>query len=208
MYGHTQHLRDGVKGYQETYNMDFTKITNLELDEIDLSSLSLNIDNLEYINYFKSKSSIDHYRLLSHISLNNNYIKFLDIGTLKGCSALAMSINDNNEVNSFNLYNELQLKSNPPNINFYIDDILKPKYLELILNSKYILLDTFHDGTFETIFFEYLKKIGYEGYLLLDDIKINNEMMIFWDSIDIEKLDITHLGHLTGTGLVTFKSKK
>jgi hypothetical protein len=33
-------------------------------------------------------------------------------------------------------------------------------------------------------------------------------MMVFWDSIDIEKLDITPLGHSTGTGLITFKSKK
>jgi hypothetical protein len=76
--------------------------------------------------------------------------------------------------------------------------------LDLILNSKYILLDTFHDGTFETVFFQYLKKIGYKGYLLLDDIKLNKEMVEFWDNVDIEKSDISHLGHSTGTGVVYF----
>jgi hypothetical protein len=184
--------------------MNFKQITNLDLDNIDLSSLSLKIDNIEYINYFISKSSIEHYRLMSYISLNNDGIKILDIGTLKGCSALALSINKNNEVNSFNLHDELQLNSIPTNINFYIDDILNSKYLNLILDSKYILLDTFHDGTFELIFLEYLKKIGYKGYLLLDDIKLNKDMVDFWNNIDIEKSDISHLGHITGTGVVYF----
>jgi hypothetical protein len=117
---------------------------------------------------------------------------------------LALSINKNNEVNSFNLHDELQLNSIPTNINFYIDDILNSKYLNLILDSKYILLDTFHDGTFELIFLEYLKKIGYKGYLLLDDIKLNKDMVDFWNNIDIEKSDISHLGHITGTGVVYF----
>jgi hypothetical protein len=184
--------------------MNFETITNEDLDNIDLSELSLIIDNLEYQNYFTSKSSMEHYRLMSYISLNNDGIKILDIGTLKGCSALSLSINPNNEVNSFNLNDELQLNVKPSNINFFIDDILKSEYLDLILNSKYILLDTFHDGTFETVFFQYLKKIGYKGYLLLDDIKLNKEMVEFWDNVDIEKSDISHLGHSTGTGVVYF----
>jgi hypothetical protein len=162
------------------------------------------IDNDEYIGYFNSRASMEHYRLMSYISLNNDGIKILDIGTLKGCSALSLSINPNNEVNSFNLSDELQLISKPSNINFFIDDILKSEYLDLVLSSKYILLDTFHDGTFETAFFEYLKKIRYKGYLLLDDIKLNKEMINFWNNIDIEKSDISHLGHITGTGVVYF----
>jgi hypothetical protein len=184
--------------------MNFEKKTNLELDKIDLSILSLNIDDIEYKDYFTSKSSIEHYRLLSYISLNNNNIKMLDIGTLKGCSALAMSINSNNEINTFNLHDQLTLKLTPTNINIHIEDILKPEYLYLILDSKYILLDTFHDGTFERTFFEYLKEIKYKGYLLLDDIKLNEEMINFWNFIDIEKIDISHLGHSTGTGVVIF----
>lgn len=185
-------------------NMDFNKITNTELDEIDLSSLSLMIDNEEYRGYFTSKSSVEHYRLLSYVSLNNDNIKIMDIGTLKGCSALALSINPNNEVNSFNLNNELQLNPLPLNVNFFIDNVLNSKYLDLILNSKYILLDTFHDGTFEIEFVNYLNKIGYKGYLLLDDIFLNKEMIEFWNSINKEKYDITNLGHLTGTGVVYF----
>jgi len=184
--------------------MNFDKINNTELDEIDLSSLSLTIDNNEYRNYFVSKSSLEHYRLLSYISLNNDNIKILDIGTLKGCSALALSINSKNQINSFNLNDELQLNFVPSNVSFYIDDILKLEYKDLILNSKYILLDTFHDGTFEFVFFNYLKNIEYKGYLILDDIKLNPEMTNFWNNIDIEKKDISNIGHITGTGVVYF----
>jgi hypothetical protein len=115
-----------------------------------------------------------------------------------------MSINSSNEINTFNLHNQLTLTVTPTNINVYIDDILKPEYLDLILSSRYILLDTFHDGTFEKTFFDYLKEINYKGYLLLDDIKLNEEMINFWKFIDINKIDISHLGHLTGTGVVIF----
>ena len=84
------------------------------------------------------------------------------------------------------------------------DDISNGSYDELILNSKIILLDTFHDGTFELKFYNHLKSINYKGYLLLDDIKLNNEMVEFWNQIELEKQDLTHIGHVSGTGVVYF----
>ena len=67
-----------------------------------------------------------------------------------------------------------------------------------------ILLDTFHDGTFEKIFYEYLKRISYVGTLILDDIHLNNEMKFFWNNIEKNKFDVTNIGHATGTGVVIF----
>jgi hypothetical protein len=184
--------------------MDFLTITNEELDNIDLLSYSQIINSLEYQGYFMSKSGQEHYRLLSYISQNHNSVNILDIGTLKGCSALALSMNSSNKVFSFNVENQLDLNETPTNIEFIIDNVINGKYDDLILNSTVILLDTFHDGTFEQEFLDYLIQINYKGNLLLDDIYLNDNMKSFWENINLLKNDITHIGHSTGTGLVIF----
>lgn len=178
-------------------------ITNNDLDSINMENFKY-INNKEYQGYFISPSSIEHYRLLTYISNNLSNSTFIDVGTLKGSSALALSTNKTNTVYSFNLSEELDLNLLPNNINFIIGDILNEKYKNIILESKLILLDTFHDGTFEKIFYEYLKEIKYKGVLLLDDIKLNNEMVNFWNSITNDKTDISYIGHITGTGIVYF----
>ena len=51
---------------------------------------------------------------------------------------------------------------------------------------------------------EELKKIGYKGLVLLDDIKLNEQMKYFWNDISEEKLDISDYGHWSGTGIFNF----
>ena len=184
--------------------MDFLSITNEELDNIDLFPYSQKINSLEYQQYFMSKSGQEHYRLLAHISQTNDLVDILDVGTLKGCSALAFSVNSKNKVRSFNVLNQFDLNYTPLNSEFIIDNVLNGNYNSVILGSKYIMLDTYHDGTFEKEFYDYLISINYKGYLLLDDIHLNFEMERFWGSITKEKYDISNLGHITGTGLVIF----
>ena len=185
--------------------MDFLSITNEELDNIDLFPYSQKINSLEYQQYFMSKSGQEHYRLLAHISQTNDLVDILDVGTLKGCSALAFSVNSKNKVRSFNVGNEFDLNYTPLNAEFIIDNVLNGNYNNIILGSKYIMLDTYHDGTFEKEFYDHLVSINYKGYLLLDDIHLNFEMERFWGSITKEKYDITNIGHSTGTGIVYFK---
>jgi hypothetical protein len=115
-----------------------------------------------------------------------------------------LSINPNNKVFSFDLSYSFDLSEIPDNTEFIIDNILREKYKDIILSSNYILLDTFHDGTFEVEFLNYLSNIKYKGILLLDDIYLNNEMRLFWDGIQLDKKDLTYLGHSTGTGVVFF----
>ena len=185
--------------------MNFLSITNEELNSLDLKSQGNKIVSQEYRNYYFSNSGQEHYRLLTYISNNNDNIKLLDIGTLKGCSALALSSNYKNKVFSFNLVNQLDLNEIPSNIEFIIDNIMKTDYKNLLLESKFIMLDTFHDGELEKEFYEYLKFIKFKGYLLLDDIYLNNNMEKFWNSIDNPKDDLTKIGHSTGTGIVYFE---
>lgn len=183
--------------------MEYDDIINKELDNLDMFQLSKYINSQEYVGYFTDPAGREHYRLLSFISIKNDNTNFLDIGTLKGCSALAFSINPNNKVYSFDIVNHFDL-NNENGISFIIDDVLKEKYKDLILSCGYILLDTMHDGIFEKRFYNYLIEINYKGCLLLDDIKLNNEMIDFWNFIDKEKYDITEWGHATGTGIVVF----
>jgi hypothetical protein len=178
-------------------------LNNNILDELDMS-MSKHINNDEYKNYYSEASSKEHYRLLTYISNIFNNVNILDIGTLKGCSALSLSTNKLNKIYSFNVDNQLELIDKPENIQFIIDDVLNGKYDDLIISSKIILLDTYHDGVFEEKFVNYLTSINYKGNLLLDDIHLNYEMENFWQKIKIDKLDITHIGHSTGTGIVFF----
>ncbi len=185
-------------------SLDFFKsITNEDLDSLNMELYSV-INNVEYQNYYTEKSSKEHYRLLTYLSNSFANETFTDIGTLLGSSALALSTNKTNKIFSFNLYDQLQLNQNLDNVDFIIDDVTNGKYDDILIKSKFILLDTFHDGTFEEHFFNYLLNIGYKGYLLLDDIHLNNEMEKFWQSINIEKYDLTNVGHSTGTGVVLY----
>jgi hypothetical protein len=190
---------------QEIYIKNMKEIfVNLENQTLDIFDMSLHtlIDNEEYQDYFKRKSSEEHYRLLTYLSRYFNNSTFVDVGTLKGSSALALSTNETNKVYSFNLFDELQLKERPKNIEFIVDNVINGKYDNILLESKIILLDTFHNGDFELEFLNHLKNINYKGVLLLDDIFLNDDMITFWNNINEDKLNITNIGHSSGTGVV------
>ena len=177
--------------------------------DIDLSDLSKSIIEEEYVNYFLEKPGKEHYKLLAYFSLSYNDCTIIDIGSYKGCSALALSYNKNNKVVSFDIVDGLKrlYYNYPDNIQFIVDSVLEEKYKSLILNSPFIMLDTYHDGPFENVFYQYLKNIKYNGLLLLDDIKLNEPMVSFWNNIELEKHDISQYGHHSGTGIVIFNNK-
>lgn len=184
-------------------------IGKLQLDwirEINLEPLSTLILEQEYKKYFLGTPGEEHYSLLAYISTLYNKETLLDIGTYKGCSALALSYNPNNQVKSFDISEGLlRLSQTPTNVEFKIENILDLENTELITKSPFIMLDTAHDGPFEYEFYNYLVDIAYKGVLLLDDIKLNTAMQLFWESIEKEKYDISNIGHHSGTGLVIFK---
>lgn len=177
-----------------------------KIESVDLNTFSEYVLEPEFRAYFLDVPGKEHYRLLGNVSMNFNNSTLLDIGTYKGCSALALALNPTNQVKSFDIRLGLRgISDYPENVEFIVDNVLDKKYKNLILSSKFIILDTDHDGTFEKEFYEYLKSINYIGYLMLDDINYNDEMRLFWNSISEEKYDITNIGHHSGTGLVIFK---
>jgi hypothetical protein len=181
------------------------KINTEQLNNISLDELSSLIIEDEFRNYFLGKPGEEHYTLLAHFSTLFNNATLLDVGTYKGCSALALSYNDKNQVVSFDVREGLKrLYSLPSNVKFMLEDITDDKFNDLILSSPFILLDTDHDGPFEHKFYNHLKSLSYKGILMLDDIYLNEPMKTFWDNITEEKIDLSHIGHHSGTGLVIF----
>jgi hypothetical protein len=85
---------------------------------------------------------------------------------------------------------------------------------QLLLNSDLFFLDAAHDGKMEKDIYDFLVENNYRGILLLDDISLNKEMVLFWQQIKEKKYDITEVGHgivddlhRSGTGLVDFSGK-
>ena len=185
--------------------LEILKISNFELDKIDLSGYGSITKNLStFAQYFNYPSGKEHYRLLTYISKFYNNEKLLDDGSNIGASALALSDNLSNEILSYDIvfFEETQLIKKD-NVKFFVGDILDTP--ELLTQTRFIMLDTSHDGVFENIFYNHLVKTNYKGLLFLDDIKLNNEMILFWNSIKEEKYDITNIGHNTGSGIVIFE---
>jgi len=181
-------------------------INREEVEAIDLLHNAHLINEEEHRGYYLSNPGQEHYKLLAYYSMQFDNATLLDVGTYKGCSALALSHNPKNQIKSFDINPGLRnISDHPTNIEFIIDNILNKEYESLILSSKFIILDTDHLGEFEHEFYTHLRSIGYKGTLLLDDIKLNPEMIEFWNSITDEKYDISNVGHVTGTGLVILK---
>lgn len=186
-------------------------LTNHELDAIDYSKYNLALSiNDEYKNYFLERSGKEHYRLLSFISTLFNNLKILDIGTNRGYSAIALSYNKNNKVISYDIqrYNTIEFLESQEvlkNIRFEIGNCLD---FEDLHEYSLILLDTAHDGVFEKLVIEKLENIKWSGILLMDDVIYFPALKAMWDSFNIDKYDITHLGHISGTGMLIFNGEE
>jgi hypothetical protein len=172
-----------------------------EIQATDISYFSKYYDTNGYFSYIFGK---EHYKLLSWFSQKLGGEILIDAGTCNGHSALAMAQSPSVYVASYDIEaRPIAFKDDYSNIDFYIRDIstIPP---ELIRESSLILLDVAHDGKMEKSFFDLLIKKGFHGYLLLDDIHLNAQMEWVWDYIckNSEALDITEVGHCSGTGLV------
>lgn len=162
---------------------------------------------------FFSKSGKEHYKLLSYLSTLYNNVSILDIGTHRGSSALALSYNKTNTIITFDIVDNVinPLIKNKENIKFNFDNLFeeepRQKWKDTILSSPFILLDVDpHNGFMEIDFYNYLKDIGYNGFVICDDIWFFKDMRDnFWYKIPDEyKYDITKYGHWSGTGVFTF----
>ena len=174
------------------------------IDAIDLERFRPYVAGI-YTQYFWLEAGVEHYKLLAYLSTCWNDKTLIDLGTDKGCSALALSHNPSNRVISYDIEDRKLHPINLPNIEFRVKDALEDR--EDLLTAPLILLDTAHDGVFEWRIYDMLDTAGYEGLLICDDIGLNAAMRDFWVRIRLEKHDLTPIGHWSGTGLVRFASR-
>lgn len=158
-----------------------------------------------------------HYRLLAYMSTQFERRDIIDIGTHKGSSALALSYNPNNRVLSFDIEDRMGAEgrakkwSGRTNISFHMANLWdgeeRAVWREKVLGSAMIFMDIDpHDGPMELEFYRWLKREGYQGLLVCDDIWYFKGMRDrFWYHVPTaEKVDVTELGHWSGTGIVHF----
>lgn len=174
------------------------------LSTVDLRELGQLVIEDVFRGYFLDEPGREHYKLLAYLSQQYNNSTLLDIGTYKGCSALALSYNTTNTVISFDVGDFKALHWSPPTVEYKIGMATDPQYVDLIMSSPFIMVDTAHDGLFERNFHIHLQKLNWHGILFLDDIYLNDAMKEYWGEIAETKLDVSQYGHWSGTGMVYF----
>lgn len=187
-----------------------TKIIELSkniIDSIDLSILDKYIEWNKNSIYFNLEVGKEHYKTMAYIaSCLDKEIPVIDIGTYFGFSAAALNF-DGNKVITYDVCDwipddKFSIKNND-NIKMKIMNCVND--MEDVCKSEFIVLDIDpHDGDEERVIMKALLDNGFKGILLLDDIKLNEDMLRFWNDIDLRKIDITQVGHWSGTGIVFY----
>lgn len=187
------------------------KLGSLEIDEEKLSQIDLHFFKVDYsgreIDAIDREAGVEFYKLYAYISSLYDDIKIADIGSRYGNSALALSYNENNVVDSFDVdYEKVEFCKAfrvRENINFFWKDMLEHPSL---LDYQIISLDVDpHDSLKEDICLKFLESNKWSGLVLLDDIGLEwPEMNTWWNSLPYEKYDLTAIGHQSGTGAVIF----
>ena len=171
------------------------------LDVFELESVSLNAN--DWLSAGQSE-----YRLYAYLSTCFNDSVILDVGTRVGGSALALSYNENNRFISYDLTEQGASKIVKDNIEFKIQDFREDDSLNYDEISIIMIDVDPHDGVQEVEMMEFLKDRGWQGIILLDDIgPAWPEVQDMWDAIEEPTIDVTEVGHMSGTGLVNFGSK-
>ena len=160
----------------------------------------------DYKTFYLEPAGVEHYRLLEKLVVGKKGV-VVDIGTLYGSSALALASNPAVDVWSYDIANHIPhdaLIRDVPNISFRLQDGIKA-IPDFVHETDLIVLDVDpHDGIQELAFFKGLEEHGYRGVVVCDDIHLNEPMKAWWAGVTQTKQDVTHEGHYSGTGIVTF----
>lgn len=184
--------------------------------KIDNSPLKKHLKRPRHKKIINGRAGREHYKLLTYLGwqMQNKFI--VELGTHHGLSCLALSVNPTNEVRTYDLVAELALHQLPSNVTTVVGNIFDLHEEHYLLKADLIFLDTAHTGEFEWRIYSYLKDNNYRGILVCDDILWSDEMIAFWQKIDLPKYDITDIGHgggkgprgyISGTGVIDFSNQ-
>ncbi len=153
----------------------------------------------------------EHYRLLAALVEVADVDRAIEVGTYTGMGALALA-SAGAHVQTYDLvpwdrfsHTLLRQEDFDDRISQRIGNLADQDYfdsqLDDLLAAGLILVDGPKDGFFEPAFLSKLLAVLRPGQLLVvDDIR-KLEMLQTWRDISLPKLDLTSLGHWSGTGL-------
>ena len=195
-----------------------TMTTNIVLDmnasvlnAIDMNAYKQYVSWTKTGDYFDKTAGSELYRLLAHLARQMPAGSTLvNIGTYCGLSALALAMNEACDVMTYEVYDQIPESSEDVktirdvgNITYKLQDALTDQ--AVLTAAKIIVIDDDpHDGVQEAEFMTALRGMGYQGLVVLDDIRLNDQMKTFWTNIPERKYDLTQYGHWSGTGVVCF----
>jgi hypothetical protein len=182
-----------------------------EIKKNDLSRLKIFFEyHPDDIHLFDAQPGDSEFKLYSYISKKINNTTILDIGTRFGASALALSDNENNKIITYDIkeYSSFQnLKKS--NIELKLGDFMLDTSIDYN-NVGVIMIDVDpHDGVQEQNMLKFLQEKQWSGILILDDISREYFPAIadFWEQLNYPKIDLSHVGHFSGTGLACIGEK-
>jgi predicted O-methyltransferase YrrM len=166
----------------------------------------------------------EHYVFLASLSMQISNKTIIELGTHPGNSAYVLAYgnrirNANNKIITFDIIEKPIILRDTKNIDYRIADLFDPVVREinrnLLLSSDFIFIDISpHEGIMEYDMYEWLRVNDYKGIVLFDDIHLGpghmgvtsgHSMQEFWKKVDPKyKIDLTSVGHWSGTGLVCF----
>jgi hypothetical protein len=185
------------------------KLTAAGLATVDLEKMRPFVGDSEWL---FAPAGVEHHRLLAYLSTLFDGRTIFDIGTHLGDSAHALAYNDANCVLSFDVVDKVPAhRRRCDRIAYHLADLFDPATREtwksLLLGSAFIFIDVDpHDGAPEYKFVDWLFRHDYRGIIVLDDIWYFKQMRdrLWYRIEDRHKIDVTHVGHWSGTGIVSF----
>jgi predicted O-methyltransferase YrrM len=155
----------------------------------------------------------EHYRLLKAMVQILKPKISVEIGTFTGLGAIALHEAGYGHVHTFDIipWDHLLSHLTPEHfkdrmtqhISDLSDEMEFKKYGYLLNNADIIFMDAPKDGVFEPKMVQLLQTLHSKPnrILIMDDIWFDC-MQPVWQSIKLPKIDITSLGHWSGTGIV------
>jgi len=205
---------------------------NYEQDR-KVSKISENLgQNLTNYSIFRNlpelRATDNHYLFLYALAISVNAKRVIDLGTASGSSLCAFLAAPEVEfVDTYDLTSLYENKnwvssSSSHVIHTYLDihqarwkqhlvnleDSVKwNEHLPIFQNADIVLVDTQHLGYFETLMGErFVSSLGSETIFVWDDIRLSS-MLDFWYSLEMSKMDIGGIGHVSGTGISRIQNK-
>ena len=175
--------------------------TKEELDAYDMRPIMAMFAPVPEIQFINEPAGVNHYRLLRWFGEKGLVVA--DIGTYMGLSAASLAHGGSKVVSYDTNFDHRHLKVKAlTNIHFQL--VQGIEFDPYISRADLILVDTWHEGIMERNIYDYLKSVNWKGVLIYDDIYYNDAMKDFWNSLPEPKIDATHIGHVTGTGIIEF----